>query len=76
MDTDSQRVEWQRAQLEAVTTRLAARFRWLPTEAVDEAVHAAEAGMSAATIRDFVPLLVEKEVRDQLRARERQHSAG
>jgi len=56
----------ERTQLEAVSRRLASKFAGLPRGVVVEAVRSAEAELQSATIRDFVPLLVEKEARDRL----------
>ena len=67
--------EEEQAQLERVTVRLSSRFHQLSAAAVAAAVHAAEADLQAAAIRDFIPLLVEKEARDRLEARLRQGPA-
>jgi hypothetical protein len=56
----------ERTQLEAVSRRLSSKFGALPRGVVIEAVRSAEAELQAASIRDFVPLLVEKEARDRL----------
>ena len=68
----------ERTQLEAVAKRLSSRFGELPHELIVETVRASEAGLRQAVIRDFVPLLVEKEVRDRLAALNKQldHTSG
>lgn len=67
MEADSEQ-----AQLDVVAHRLEVRFHELPTEVVAAAVGDAQEDLRAAAIRDFVPLLVEKEARDRLEAVARQ----
>ena len=58
----------EREQLDQVTRRLGARFQHLPTDVITHAVAEGAAQLSAATIRDYVPLLVEKQAREWLEA--------
>lgn len=61
----------EREQLDQVTRRLGARFQHLPAEVVAGAVAASADQLATATIRDYVPLLVEKQAREWLEARDR-----
>lgn len=63
MDTSEQR-----RQLDLVIGRLTMKFPQLPQDIIAAAVRDAEAGLCAARIRDFVPILVEKQARDWLAA--------
>lgn len=49
-----------------VIERLATRFPHLPKERVAEVVTATSAQFASAKVRDFVPVLVEREARAQL----------
>ena len=49
-----------------VAARLHARFPQTPREVIDRAVFEAHREFDDQPIRDFVPLLVERQVRDQL----------
>ena len=53
-------------QLDHVIQRLGERFHHLSPEVVSSAVTDIAAQLAAATVRDFVPLLVEKEARERL----------
>ena len=55
-------------QLTLLVERLAQKFPWLHRDVIAAAVRDAEAGMWGAPIRDFVPVLVEKQARDWLRS--------
>jgi hypothetical protein len=52
-----------------VIDRLVARFPDLPKERISDAVAAASARLAGAKVRDFVPVLVEREARGQLEQR-------
>lgn len=54
-----------------VTTRLRTRFPELADEALEETVTAVLAGYGDSKVRDFVPILAEREVAAQLRRRPR-----
>ena len=58
----------EREQLDQVTRRLGARFQHLPADVITRAVTESAAQLAAATIRDYVPLLVEKQAREWLEA--------
>ncbi|WP_416061174.1 three-helix bundle dimerization domain-containing protein [Rhodococcus indonesiensis] len=53
-------------QIESVVARLVARFPTVPPLDIDLAVRTAEKRFADATIRAFVPLLIEKAVRRTL----------
>lgn len=55
-------------QIDLVTQQLAIKFDQVPGEKVLAAVQEAEAGLRSARIRDYVPVLVEKQARDWLSA--------
>jgi hypothetical protein len=61
----------EREQLDQVTRRLSARFQHLPADLVAQAVAESAAQLVTATIRDYVPLLVEKQAREWLQAQDR-----
>ena len=50
----------------AVEQRLTSRFAEIPQDAVSSAVRAAHARFEHSPIRDFVPLLVERQARAEL----------
>ena len=52
--------------LQALAERLVTRFH-LPHDVIDAEIALSLADFSASTVRDFVPVLVEREVRDHLR---------
>lgn len=55
--------------LEDIERRLIGQFPRVAAEVVDELVRHEHARFNASRIRDFVPVLVEKNARDQLRQR-------
>jgi hypothetical protein len=57
----------EQAALNGAQHRLQARFPTLPPETVAEAVKMAHARFAGRPVRDFVPLLVEREAADHLR---------
>lgn len=59
----------EREQIDAVQKRLADRFAQLPAERVSAAVDQAQARFAQSTIRDFIPLLVERRVVAELTGR-------
>jgi hypothetical protein len=63
MDTSAERDA-----LNEVARRLADRFEHLPPDLVRRVVDEVAAQHHAARIREFIPLLVEKQARDELRA--------
>jgi CRISPR/Cas system-associated exonuclease Cas4 (RecB family) len=56
----------ERELIDDVQNRLADRFAQLPAERVSAAVDQAQARFAQSTIRDFVPLLVERRVAAEL----------
>lgn len=56
----------EQALLAAVQQRLAAKYSWLPPEQVAAAVQSAHAQFIESTVREFVPLLVERRARAEL----------
>lgn len=60
--------EYEQREVDDVVTRVSARFPQLPVERVRELVLAELGHFQAATVRDFVPVLVETQVMDKLRA--------
>ena len=58
----------ERDALNDVARRLAGRFEHLPPDVVRRVVDEVAAQHHAARIREFIPLLVEKQARDELRA--------
>jgi hypothetical protein len=60
----------------ALVDRLVARFPQVPADAIAAAVSSAHGQLVDAPIRDFVPVLVEREVLDSLRARTRAREGG
>lgn len=50
----------------AVQQRLMAKYSWLPPEQVAVVVQSAHAQFTESTVREFVPLLVERRARAQL----------
>jgi hypothetical protein len=57
----------ERQALAEVTERLTARFRHLPPDVVAATVDDVAGQLQAARIREFIPLLVERQARDELR---------
>ncbi|MDZ7914890.1 MAG: hypothetical protein U5O16_24140 [Rhodococcus sp. (in: high G+C Gram-positive bacteria)] len=57
--------------LDAVRDRLATLFPDLPRSVIDETIAAQYARFEGTTIRDFVPLFVERKARAALQAQER-----
>ena len=55
------------AQVEHVLLDLRREFPSLPTEVVDDKVHRAEEALAGARIQSFIPVLVRREARDELR---------
>ena len=60
------RARAERAAIEGLIARLSAQFPELPAETVARAVRGEYDGFEASTVRDFVPVLVERSVRQQL----------
>ena len=60
----------ERRALDEVTLRLTGLFQHLPPEVVTQTVNDLAGQLQAARIREFIPLLVEKEARDLLRTRQ------
>lgn len=56
----------ERAQIDAVQRRLAQKYEELPHDRVAAAVQRAYARFNQSTVRDFVPLLVERRAREEL----------
>lgn len=56
----------ERELIDDVQKRLADRFASLPVERVSAAVDQAQARFAQSTIRDFIPLLVERRVSTEL----------
>ena len=56
-------------ELDQVVQRLGVRFQHLSPDVVARAVSDSAADLSDATVRDFVPLLVERQARDRLQAK-------
>lgn len=56
----------ERELIDDVQKRLADRFAQLPAERVSAAVDQAQARFAQSTIRDFIPLLVERRVAAEL----------
>lgn len=71
-DRDASRLTMDRKgeqeQLDLVVARLSIKFHQLPGHVVASAVREAEIGLRSASIREFVPVLVEKQARDWLAA--------
>ena len=65
LGTDRRRAE-QKA-LEQIAERVAQQFPDLPRQQIAEAVRGHYAQFDASRIRDFIPVLVERAVRDDLR---------
>ncbi|WP_246050848.1 three-helix bundle dimerization domain-containing protein [Nocardioides guangzhouensis] len=57
----------ERQALAEVTQRLTARFGHLPPDVVAATVDDVAGQLQAARIREFIPLLVERQARDELR---------
>ena len=55
-------------ELSRITDRLYARHPGMPREVVDAVVRDVHDGYARSRVRDFVPLLVEREARERLRA--------
>ncbi len=62
----------ERRHLEVAESELTREFPTVPPQAIHEAIEDEARTFNGAPIRDFVPLLVRRDVRDQLRA-ERVH---
>jgi len=58
----------EREALVEVARRLTGRFQQLPPDLVTETVNDFAGQLQAAKIRDFIPLLVERQARDALHA--------
>jgi hypothetical protein len=56
----------ERAQIDAVERRLAQKFADLPHDHVAGVVQHAHARFNQSTVRDYVPLLVERRAREEL----------
>jgi hypothetical protein len=56
----------ERAQIDAVQRRLAQKYAEMPHDRVVAGVQQAYARFSQSTLRDFVPLLVERRAREEL----------
>lgn len=61
------RTRAEQAAIDGLIARLSAQFPELPGETVARAVRGEYEGFAGSTVRDFVPVLVERSVRDQLR---------
>ena len=62
------RARAERAALEHVVERLSRRFANLDADVIRETVRREFEGYSGARVRDFIPILVERAVRDDLTA--------
>jgi hypothetical protein len=60
-------------QVALVSDRLVARHPEAPRDAIETAVHQVYARFAASTVRDFVPLLVERYAADRLAGTVAQH---
>lgn len=56
----------EQALVAAVQQRLAAKYSWLPLEQVAAAVQSAHTQFVESTVREFVPLLVERRAKAEL----------
>ena len=56
-----------KSQVEHVLADLRREFDTLPSAVVDEQVHRAERALEGARISTFIPVLVRREARDELR---------
>ena len=56
----------ERAQIDAVQRRLAQKYAELPHDHVAAVVQHVYAGFNQSTLRDFIPLLVERRAREEL----------
>lgn len=66
----------EKSQLAHVSQDLLQAYSQLPPETVRREVTSATSAFTEARVRTFVPLLVQKRVRDQLRPLLRAHAAG
>lgn len=60
----------------ALVERLTKRFPEFAPNTIEEAVHSVHRQLGDAPIRDYVPVLVEREVVDSLKARARAGDGG
>jgi hypothetical protein len=65
----------ERAAIDRVIERLAAQFPDLPPEQIARSVHGTYEDHAQSTIRDFVPILVERSVRERLPGPSARHRA-
>ena len=61
------RTRAEQAAIDGLIARLSAQFPELPGETVARAVRGEYDGYQGSTVRDFVPVLVERSVREQLK---------
>ena len=61
------RARAEQAAIEGLIARLSAQFPELPAETVARAVRGEYDGYEGSAVRDFVPVLVERSVRQQLK---------
>lgn len=66
--------EHEDAAVQHVVDRLAAQFDALPAEVVETTVHEVHHTLDDARVRDYVPVLVEHDAKDRLRAAARERA--
>ncbi|MGO4533343.1 three-helix bundle dimerization domain-containing protein [Leifsonia sp. 2MCAF36] len=71
MTTDDRRNNEEDIAVERAAERLAERYPGVPRERIDELVEKHHEGFDGAPVRDFVPVLIEHDVKEQLNAEER-----
>lgn len=66
MDLDDPRQDLRR-QVENVREDLRREFAWLPADVVDRQVHQVELDLAGARVRHYVPVLIRRGAREELR---------
>jgi len=67
----TRRVRAEQSAIDGLVERLVAQFPELPRKAIVDRVEGAVGGYAEARVRDFVPVLVERSVREDLGSRHR-----
>lgn len=68
-DQHGQRQRAEQAALAKIAERIGSQFPELPSDEIERAVHGRYATFADSRIRDFVPVLVERQVKQELAAR-------
>jgi hypothetical protein len=74
-DRQASRIKAEQAAIDRVIERLATQFPELAPEQIVQSVHGTYEDFDQSTVRDFVPILVERSAREQLVGPARRHRA-